>query len=246
MKSLLCAVALIAMPATAQANIEIDQSNLVTVPAGSTMAGSSVFYQPSFAIGRFGQMQSITAGKSGLLTSVDLQLYRFSANGPDPIFSISLVDGEPGIAEEPHMVGSRDFHKSDLPLIGDVQAGSVFNVDLSTFNYRVASGQKFSILLSIQPGDTGPTGPTLNFATWAFGYDTDDGVTFTTTLLDYAGGYNAIFEGDGTRLISAADRGFRTYVDTGVPEPASWAMMIFGFAGIGVSVRQRRVRLRFS
>jgi hypothetical protein len=39
---------------------------------------------------------------------------------------------------------------------------------------------------------------------------------------------------------------FGTRSTTDVPEPASWALMILGFGGIGASLRQRRARVTFA
>lgn len=242
MKLLFSAVALLSFSTVVQAKVEIDQSNLVVVPNGSRLAGSTIFHQPSFAVGRFGQMQSVTAGKTGLLTRLDLQIYR--PNNARTILpnSISLVDGEPGTTGEIVKVASFNFEPGSLPIADDVQAGGLLTIDVSSLGYKVVSGQKFSILFSIPPGDSGPMGPTMNGGVWAFGYTTPiDEFDVATTFIEYDRGFNTLLEGNGTRLVSGVDRGFRTYVDVAaVPEPASWGLMILGFAAAGTAARGRR------
>ena len=80
-------------------------------------------------------------------------------------------------------------------------------------------------------------------------FETDDGSFQTFT--DFNGGFVSAYTDDGTFITSVT---FTTNADiegvgqvrfggleTGViPEPATWAMMIMGFGGIGALLRQRR------
>ena len=241
------AILWIAGSGAAQAEIVVDQQNLAVVREGKRFGISTLVYQPSFVLSRLGQIQSITAGRSGLLSSVDLQLYRFNDANPALPFSVGLVDGEPGDRGVITPLGTFSFTRSDLPTETTAQAGAVFNVDFSSLAYRVTEGQKFSILVSMPPLTT-PTSSTISGPTWAFGLqplDPNDGSALE--FLNYTGGFNTVIESDGSRQVTGADRGFRTYVDVGVvPEPASWATMLLGFGAVGYAVRRRRASIRIT
>jgi hypothetical protein len=58
-----------------------------------------------------------------------------------------------------------------------------------------------------------------------------------TTLLG-AGTYTLTINGNNNDTGSLG--GTVTITDHGVPEPATWAMMLFGFAGIGLAMRHKR------
>ncbi len=239
----IAAVAL-ACSGSAQAAVQIDQVNMVTVPSGAILTGSSLAYQPNFVPSRLAQMQSVTAGKSGLLTGFDLQLFRHNNAHADLAFDVSLVDGEPGASGPISVVGSRSFVKANLPLTASVVGGNAFHVDVSSLGYTVTAGQKFSILVSMPPRDTGATSPTISGPIWAYGYGIPIGEEgdLAETFLSYSNGFNTLIDSAGVRLVSGADRGFRTYVDVAaVPEPASWALMILGFGVAGAAARRRKV-----
>lgn len=75
----------------------------------------------------------------------------------------------------------------------------------------------------------------------------DDGfATYSNADLILSGGtgnYGAAFSGGGPFSDTLADRvwsGTVDYTTGGVPEPASWAMMIVGMFGLGSVVRRRR------
>lgn len=241
--------AVVALAAPVGAAVEIDQTNLVTVPEGAVLTGVALNYQPNFTVSRVGQMQSITVVKSGLLTGVDLQLFRFNGAQPDLAFSVSLVDGEPGASGTITVVGRRDYVKANLPLAAAIVNGGVFHVDFSSFGYSVSAGQKFSVLVSLPPRVTGATDPTITGPIWAYGYGIpigDEG-DLTENPLFYDRGFNTLIDSAGVRVVSGADRGFRTYVDVAaVPEPGSWALLIGGFALSGAALRTRRSRLSLS
>ncbi|WP_408006027.1 hypothetical protein [Sandaracinobacter neustonicus] len=235
-----CAAALMC-GAPAYSAVVMDQSAVVEASPSFAFGWSNTFLQPSFAVGRLGQMQSITAGKSGLLTRLDLQIANSGHNLSLP-FSISLVSGEPGVAGLIDVVGALDFRLGDTPFITDVESGSFFSVDVSSFGYKVVPGQKFSILLMLPNFDLGPTSPTVTGPRWAYGLTPEDGSYYPEGFLVYEGGFNTLIDSNGNRSISGSDRGFRTYVDvSGVPDVSSWALMIMGFGLVGFNVRRRGV-----
>jgi hypothetical protein len=66
----------------------------------------------------------------------------------------------------------------------------------------------------------------------------------TFVVNDTGGGISGAVGPDGVRTTSVSFQGAITYdtvvIAGGVPEPATWAMMLLGFAGIGVMARRRR------
>lgn len=90
--------------------------------------------------------------------------------------------------------------------------------------------------------------PTGGNPDWSVTFETDDGST--QTFDDFNGGFVSAYTDDGSLIQSVT---FTTNADiTGVgqvrfggvagviPEPASWALMIMGFGGMGVVLRRRR------
>jgi len=53
-----------------------------------------------------------------------------------------------------------------------------------------------------------------------------------------SGTYRLTFDGSGAA--NAAATGNFTFYAAAVPEPATWALMLLGFAGVGVAMRRRR------
>lgn len=90
--------------------------------------------------------------------------------------------------------------------------------------------------------------PTVTGPIWAYGYGTpigDEGDLIDNPLF-YAGGFNTLIDSAGVRVVTGADRGFRTYIDvSAVPEPAAWALLIAGFALSGMGMRRRRAHAAF-
>jgi hypothetical protein len=108
--------------------------------------------------------------------------------------------------------------------------------DTVTQTVGTTNGVDYTLSFWIYQQDTGPV--TFLDVTW-------DGTTvFSNTWLDTGNipyqNYTAQVVGTGSdvlQFISANDPGF-TYLDnvsltSGVPEPATWAMMMLGFAGLG-------------
>lgn len=227
MKSVFAAFAaltLLAAPATAA--IVLDQDNLMTVTPG--------FGQYSGLIGQAAdlrQAQTVTAGVTGILSRVDLQVRRGPLAGPLILEIVSLP--LPTAAGSGVVVGG----------VTTAFDGQTVSVDVSSLHFAVTAGSSFALLLraqSISPAD--------RFG-WLFGEQDVDGATVYTR--DYAAGVNNIFNLDNPPLYnvgawgeSGLDRGFATYVETGaVPEPASWALMIAGFGMTGAALRRRRTAI---
>ncbi len=218
------AVTLAAAPAMSA--VVLDQDNLMTVDANSN--GSSV---GAFIDRR--QAQIVRPHVTGVLNRVDLQVAKLGV-GTGPI-ALELYYAAT-TADLPTATGTPTAtFLASVPYPGF----STVSIDVSSANFLIHPGQKFAILLrALTPNVQSRIG-------WLFGsIDPDTGATLYTR--SYAGGYNNLYNANlaGAWSRSGLDRGFATYVDvtgTGVPEPASWALLIAGFGLSGAAMRRRRV-----
>ncbi len=218
----------------ALAVVVLDQDNIMSF-AGPVVA-SSIGGAP---VRR--QAQEVTAGQTGQLVRIDLQLGRLGVGqtiGTAPLL-LELVAG--GAAALPANLGSAALSVNPL---GATSAASLVSVDVSSLNFNVTAGQQFTILL----GAASPA--TTDRFSWLFGYDTgvdadNDGFSDIVSR-SYAGGDNYLRDNVNFTnwFATGFDRGFATFVDVAgaaVPEPASWALMIAGFGLTGTALRRRRV-----
>ena len=142
---------------------------------------------------------------------------------------------------------------TSTPLFGPTVAGSgTFTTsDVAT----TVSGQTAFQILSITGTVNGsaivaPTGNYGNYFTTGPSFLDGTGTTFMT-----AAGNKIVFfnqSSNGIYRVNTFSPGSSNFVNATsslvaapVPEPATWAMMLFGFAGIGLAVRRRRM-LAFS
>lgn len=171
--------------------------------------------------------QTFTAGLSGLLTRVDVQISGYH-HGPQPItepvtFSLRTAPGGTELAHASIAI-------ADLP--APVWPGEFVAIDLSSFGVTVQAGQSYTIeLTSANPSAT---------ISW-FTAETQPGDNAPAL---YGGGSMHYFR-NGQWLQRAdlleADAGFKTYVDTAipaVPEPSSAWLSLAGMAGL--MLRRRR------
>lgn len=214
------------------AAVVIDQDAFVAPPSGAprfgwigAITGSRVVPGPfatSYILG-----QTVTAGRSGKLKTIDLQ-YSPTITG----LQLRLYDGDA-------LAGGGVFG-------GDLFSGTRIGVnsvsfDVSVIGYTVRPGQRFSFDLTY---DVGPN------ATAFIGIGTFEGATPPapppiTKYVNYGGGYAFSFI-NGAPIVSPRDIAFRTTVDdlsSAVPEPATWAMMLVGFGMVGASMRRKPRRV---
>lgn len=226
MKRLTIAAAVLAAFAQPAAAATIDQNSFFDA-GGHPLLLSSIMTVPG-QINRQ-QAQSVTAGKSGLLTRIDLLVAEQGGAG-----ALVLGIGH-GLVTDPGYANaiSLTLDRTAIASHAELNSGGYTSVDLSALGFNVTAGQMFTIHIAAAP-DSG-----TNRFGWALGNDIDGQGTLGTGIT-YAGGDNRLSDDGGASwMVSGLDRGFRTYV-AGVPEPATWAMLIIGFGAIGLAARSRR------
>ena len=184
---------LAALPLPTAAAIVADQTTLTPTGRGPFVLSG---VRPDLV-----KTQTITAGQTGLLTAVDLQLY-----GTRGIFRFALYDGDfaggTGV-----FVGSIDRSFAALPTATSQQST---RFDVSAFNFRLTPGQLFTVFSSVGSSDA-RFGQTI-------GYNDPDqldefGQPTLVTNPDYLGGFASLRNNDGTWQRLGLDRGIQTFVD---------------------------------
>lgn len=210
--SLACAL----IAPAAQADVALDQSNIPQAGLVEISGSGTVLNLGDLvSLG-----QTFTAGLSGRLVRVDLAIFnqKFFPSVPGEV-TIALQDA-----------GGAELFSTTLDNLAppDFWFGVTWE-QIPQFNLgpgvQVVAGAQYRILA------TGPGGQDMA-PFWA--------EQVGSQLTPYAGGAAfGITPSDYTEF--RYDRGFRTYVDTGVPEPETWALIILGFGGAGAALRRRRV-----
>lgn len=246
-----CVAALVALTgaAPAFAAVELDQSAMV-IDDGANIGAIPLFFGLTAGGYYTSFVQSVTAGKGGLLDHIDVQLARRSAPGPFPpegSVTLRLYDGD--LAAGPaNLIASQTIAVADVPLITGTNfvPTDYVGFDVRAANFLVANGQKFSFSF-----DFVPPSQAYSAISAFIGLGRMSGSTIVPDFNNYAGGQlNALSSlSDDVGIVEPGDVGFRSFVDVepgAVPEPASWALMIGGFALAGGAMRRRKVEtLRF-
>lgn len=165
--------------------------------------------------------QTFTAGLSGTLTRIDLALVGSPFERADGGFTVSLRT--PASVE----LFSAYLDYSTPPNVFGASWTDIPSFDLSAAAIAVAVGQQFWIVVSADAVQD-PSG-----VSWLHGAG--------GAPLSYAGGAGYVSFFGGPPTATGRDMGFRTYVDTAVPEPATWALMLAGFGLAGGALRRRRI-----
>jgi PEP-CTERM motif len=223
---------LVVNPATAA--VVIDQDAFIAPPGGQPSFGwvgltTGSRLPPSATVPtRTIVGQTVTAGLSGTLTSIELQ-YSPTLEG----LQLRLYDGEP-----PTINGLGGVYFS-----GTRVGASGLSFDLSGYGYAVQPGKRFSFDLLFQMGPN---------ATAFIGIGTFEGATPPApppiiNYVNYSGGTAFNYRDDiPFALPLSRDIAFRTTVDVAapaVPEPATWGMMLIGFGVVGASMRRAQRQL---
>jgi len=242
-RGLVAAVLAFLMVQPAAAAIMLDQQSLspyypdkvAVFSLASVVPGD--FVGTDKAVSTLSAVQTITAGQNGVLNSI---LFAVMGSPTAGNLKLTIIDGD-------YMTGSRTSVGSVVvplsALPSDTPAHPAYSFDVSSLVYKVATGQKYSVLL-----ETEYQTELFNGAWFGAGFadfiDNPDG-TFSVGKI-YSTGYeggslSALI--DGTLEVDPYDYDlmFATYVDTNaVPEPSTWAMMILGFGIVGAGVRARK------
>ncbi len=242
-KPLIAAALLAAGASAARAATTVDQSILAVGSPGVSIVYSNLGHtQPT--PGQFfdvTDLQFVTAGKTGLLAGIDLQLTRNPAAsfGQLTLLVARNVAIDGGGHPSGTILGAIDVNISALPASG---GGPLFSIDTRSLGASFTAGEQFAFALSGAESNPGVFG-------WAFATRaTAPGSPLN--FLAYPGGaaYRSVTptgqEGENPFLLQGADFGFRTLVDDGVapvPEPGEWAMMLAGLGLVGAVTRRRRV-----
>jgi hypothetical protein len=218
----------------AHAAIVLDQDAFVPDPSGPPLAGrivTTIGGLPPTPNNIFAG-QTVTAGLAGRLSAIELQDFR---GAPNTIFGFTLFDGDLSAGGRP--IG---FINGLVPTAGGLPTALL---DVSDFDYNVTPGQIFSFSIGLL---SGPPNASSRLLIGNFAGAVPPGAPPIQNFNDYVRGvrFRSV---NGSPFIAqlSGDLGFRTFVDTGVsgvPEPQSWAMMIFGFAAVGGAMRRRRER----
>jgi hypothetical protein len=149
-------------------------------------------------------------------------------------FGSGLVTGAP---DDGGLWLSNTFDPPALPGILTVgfadPLGDGAGIDLKIYDVGVSGGETYNVYVSSDD----------------IGYTLLGGYSSANNLIDFAG----LFAGPvnfvrltNTSLTSSADidafEGYFRYTGGAVPEPATWMMMIFGFAGLGAMMRLKSRR----
>lgn len=251
MKKCIAVLGLILAPicgvASAQAAIIIDQQSLSTYYPNKSALWATTVNLPGGVldtdqpVSSLGAVQTITAGKKGILDSI-----LFAVMTPYPgteNLKLSIIDGD-YISGSRATFGTITVPFSSLP--ASTPAHPAYSFDVSALNYHVSPGEIYSVLLQTET-NTAFSGQALFGAGFIdYSFNPDGSIQASTIYsTNYQGGKLSQLI-DGTPIPNQPDYDlmFASFVNTssGVPEPATWALMIVGFGGIGAALRTNRHR----
>jgi PEP-CTERM motif len=182
-------------------------------------------------------MQTWTSNSSGKLSSIDLYGAALSTRTTDGIdwnydsvFSVTL--SILGGSESIYFPGQVELGALTLSS-SQITPHGVTAIDLSALDLTVQQGEVLTWKLSVEAC---PPGQMTCINQWITTYWFDTGETSS----GYAAGH-AFYRQDGYYVSHGdIDGNFRIWMTSGVPEPATWAMMTLGFGGVGAMIRGRR------
>lgn len=226
------------VPASGSAAVTRAVGNFLNLPVAGVSGPSNI-----------GVVQTFTAGSRGILNRIDFQFgfTGYSGQSSDNIYTFTLIDGD-------YASGARSALISQLYTLADFStltqarnASKLVTFDVSGAEYAVTPGQRYSVLFagltSFELGSPS-AGPVIGYG----GLPTEPPAFGGS---NYAGGsYYQITNGFVSPPSTVYDVGFISYISPAIPEPATWAMMLFGFAAAGAAMRHgnrdRKFRLRLA
>lgn len=210
----LAAAASLLVAAPALAGVVLDQSDIPET--GHTPFGGGSSYQ----LGPNGVAQTFTVGVTGILDHVAFDVEAWTFLGAPADLRFQLLDGAF------NAILTRDIAAAAVPVFGfsGFDWANTLNVDLRAAGIAVQAGDHLALKVSSLSGYSGLVIRTA----------------YESQSIQYAGGAAYSYDvppGFTPPIVLGADFGFRTYV--AVPEPATWGLMIVGFAGLGSVLRRR-------
>ncbi|MBK8273566.1 MAG: hypothetical protein IPK89_11935 [Sphingomonadales bacterium] len=136
----------------ANAAVVVDQSNIAVAPSGGSIIyqifGKPINTNPIGTVPNFIEAQGIqfvTAGISGVLAAIDLQLSRFnpqnSVGGFEVVIANNVTFDNAGVVQSGNILGSAFANLSSLA----AGQGGIVNFDLSAQNISFNAGEQFVI-----------------------------------------------------------------------------------------------------
>lgn len=183
-------------------------------------------------------VQTITAGRAGLLNSIDFQGAPLGSLAPSSL-RLTLIDGDYAAGARA-VVGTKLFSASNTPdYAAALTSDRLIPFQTDSFKYAVTPGKVFSVLFEAVPVNQFGR---FSFTTGNyFGQVQLPNGTFQSVVsgANYARGTLYQLSSAGNLLEDRLDIGFRSFVAS-VPEPGTWAMLILGFGTIGGALRRAR------
>ncbi len=215
--ALSASLALAATPAAAA--VELDQAS-VPETGPYTWQSYGVFLRD----GTRAFEQTFTVGKAGRLTRIEMAIFDNPALSYDGDIILELFTSPVNFSLGfPTPLATQTIPMAGRPESYNISLSQLTVFDVSSFNIRVNVGDVLAV------SARGAAGGSILSAT-----------------TPYAGGTRYVsdfWSSPSSLLATDLDMAFRTYVDTAVPEPATWALMIGGFGIAGAALRRRKAQV---
>ncbi|UUR07265.1 PEPxxWA-CTERM sorting domain-containing protein [Sphingomonas glaciei] len=221
----------------------------LTITATPASAATNLLTNGSFESGFTGWTQSLSGMPVG--TAPVVIAYNQASQYPTGAFGEAIGTNTVTSASPDAVGNSLAYFSSDtanphsLSQLVNLVAGTVYNIGFDYYVPRNGYDNPFDATLGFTVGGTA-VGTTLSAGSPS-GTPVASWQNFATSFTATSSGPQSVafnFRGGG---VTAADFGVdRVYVTAAVPEPGTWALMLFGFGAVGVAMRRRRPLLQMA